>query len=284
MSTLEHTIQLPDYTGLGLKENLQKAKVEIDALAITEKMTSEKLWEVAALASAATPTAGGDRTKQIGGSTICSTIEEYAKKSGWIKAGRSLSALQSMIATYRKWKDVGRVPGCGFWTHHEMRNKQSELLPDTSFPEARAGKSEEAAAQIVRSALSVVPPKVGVSEAAKYLDTDKAEEVLLEDEAAADHVAGALNRSLSNITRGKSKKVKGDTLGLGAMVVILNLSGACAEFRQLAADQPESALVATGLDLLHETIRMAKGEEVSPEVANQTLEDLEEYLKRVSSD
>lgn len=275
------TVQLPNYAELDIKENLRKAKVEIGALALAEKMTSERTWEVAALASAATNATAG-RPKNTGESPVFS-ISKYAEESGWIESGRTPDTLQRMVATYRKWKDIGVVPGCGFWAHYEYRNKTSELAPNTSYNEAKAGRSEEAAEQIVRSALSVVPAEIGVSVAAEYLDTDEAEEVLNEDEEATDHVVGAVRRSVSKVVRGKSKKKAKDVLGLSAMIVVLDLSGACAKFRELAADQPDHVLIAAGLDLLHETIRMVKGEEVSPEIANQTIEDLEEYLKGISS-
>lgn len=278
MSTVT-TVQLPDYTELDIKENIERAKVAVGSLGLAEKMTDERMWEVAALASAATAARGEVGKNRTAGPAVL-TAEQYAKKIDW---DRDLSTLQKYIVTYRKWADVGRIPGCTFWTHYEYRNKTEALLPNTSYNEAKADRSEEAAEQIVRSALSVVPAEVGVSVAAEYLDTDEAEEVLNEDEEATDHVVGAVRRSVSKVVRGKSKKKAKDVLGLSAMIVVLDLSGACAKFRELAADQPDHVLIAAGLDLLHETIRMVKGEEVSPEIANKTIEDLEEYLKGISS-
>lgn len=271
---VSRTVGLPDYSDLSVEENIERASAEIDALTLSEKMTSERTWEIAALASVATPGHGeAGRGNRVADSANLSA-EEYADQSGWIASGRTLSTLQKLIATYRKWQQIGRVEGCGFWTHYEYRNKIEELLPNTSYNEAKANRSPEAAQSLVQGALAVVPTAAAVHAIAEYIDTEQAIEALAVDEEAADHVYSAATGILK---RGVSEAVSVDPFD--AHSVVLDLIVALGKLRELASEDPQSPLLIEAKNLLRETLRILDGiAEASPEVVSEMISEWENFL------
>lgn len=270
MTVLE-TVRLPDYSNLSVEENIEKARTEIDTLTLAEKMTSERTWEIAALASAATKATAGN--PNFAESAELSAAD-YDTKIGWTESGRNLGTLQKMIATYRGWASIGRVEGCGFWTHYEFRNKSEELLPNTSYNEAKASRSPEAAQSLIQGALAVVPPAAGVHVAAEYLDTKEAVEALAVDQEASDHVYSVATQI---IERGESVDVDGDPLR--EQSVVLELLVVLGKLRELASEDPQNPLLIEAKNLLRETLRILNDiAEASPEAVVEMISEWEDFL------
>ncbi len=271
------TIALPDYSELSVEENIKRATGLVSALTLAEKMTSERTWEIAALAAAATPTTGTMAPGKSAESAFL-TSEDYAEESGWIASGRSVATLRKLVACYRKWEAVGRIEGCGFWTHYEYRNKTEELLPNTSYNEAKAARSPEAAQSLVQGTLATVSIADAVHAAAEFVDTDNAADALASDEEAEDHLWSAVTRSTKK--RGKSKP-REEQQTLKGVEVILTLIGVLGDIREMYRADPESPVIPAAKDLMRETLQILDGEADVVDVSDEAVAEMISGLERL---